>query len=86
MEGVRSQKNRWLVPSAHYERMYGVDPEPHVYELMPQCADHLHWPGGAWKDSRELAGKLSLPIDRENPCSQPFGSASSCSSRGRRMG
>jgi hypothetical protein len=31
-----------LVPGGHYERMYGVDPEPHVYELMPQCADHSH--------------------------------------------
>lgn len=66
-----------LIPGAHYERMYGVDPEPHVYELMPQCADHLHWPGGAWKDSRELAGKLSLTVDRENPFSRPFGSTSS---------
>lgn len=52
-----------LVPGAHYERMYGVDPEPHVYELMPQCADHLHWPGGAWKDSREVAGNLDPAVD-----------------------
>lgn len=52
-----------LIPGAHYERMYGVDPEPHVYELMPQCADHLHWPGGAWKDSREVAGRLDPAVD-----------------------
>lgn len=52
-----------LIPGAHYERMYGVDPEPHVYELMPQCADHLHWPGGAWKDSREVAGTLDPAVD-----------------------
>jgi putative membrane-bound dehydrogenase-like protein len=52
-----------LIPGGHYERMYGVDPEPHVYELMPQCADHLHWPGGAWKDSREVAGKLDPAVD-----------------------
>jgi putative membrane-bound dehydrogenase-like protein len=52
-----------LIPGAHYERMYGVDPEPHVYELLPQCADHLHWPGGAWKDSREVAGKLDPAVD-----------------------
>jgi putative membrane-bound dehydrogenase-like protein len=52
-----------LIPGAHYERMYGVDPEPHVYELMPQCADHLHWPGGAWKDAREVAGKLDPAVD-----------------------
>ena len=52
-----------LIPGAHYERMYGVDPEPHVYELMPQCADHLHWPGGAWNDAREVAGKLDPAVD-----------------------
>ena len=46
-----------LVPGAHYERMRGVDPEPHVYELMPQCADHLHWPGGEWQASRETDGR-----------------------------
>ncbi len=52
-----------LIPGAHYERMYGVDPEPHVYELLPQCADHFHWPGGTWKDSREVAGKLDPAVD-----------------------
>jgi hypothetical protein len=52
-----------LIPGAHYERMHGVDPEPHVYELMPQCADHLHWPGGACKDAREVAGKLDPAVD-----------------------
>ena len=51
-----------LIPGAHYERMYGVDPEPHAYELMPQSADHLHWPGGEWKDAREVAGKLDPAV------------------------
>ncbi|MEI6255769.1 MAG: PVC-type heme-binding CxxCH protein [Planctomycetota bacterium] len=52
-----------LIPGAHYERMRGVDPEPHVYELMPQCADHLHWAGGEWKDAREQSGKLAPALD-----------------------
>ena len=52
-----------LIPGAHYERMYGVDPEPHVYELMPQSADHLHWPGGQWKDSREIGGRVAPAVD-----------------------
>jgi putative membrane-bound dehydrogenase-like protein len=51
-----------LIPGAHYERMYGVDPEPHVYELMPQCADHLHWQSGDWKNSREVGGRID-PAD-----------------------
>jgi putative membrane-bound dehydrogenase-like protein len=46
-----------LVPGAHYERMYGSDPEPHVYELMPQAADHLHWAGREWTASREVDGR-----------------------------
>ena len=52
-----------VIPGAHYERMYGVDPEPHVYEFMPQCADHLHWPGGKWMESREVGGKLDPAVD-----------------------
>lgn len=51
-----------LIPGGHYERMYGVDPEPHVYELMPQCADHLHWQSGDWKNSREAEGRID-PAD-----------------------
>ena len=52
-----------LIPGAHYERMRGVDPEPHVYELMPQCADHLHWAGKAWQETREVAGKIDATVD-----------------------
>ena len=32
-----------VVPGAHYERMYGHDFNPHLYELIPQTADHYHW-------------------------------------------
>lgn len=32
-----------VVPGAHYRRMYGDDLNPHVYELIEQTADHVHW-------------------------------------------
>jgi putative membrane-bound dehydrogenase-like protein len=31
------------LPGAHFERMYGEDFNPHLYRLMPQTADHVHW-------------------------------------------
>ena len=42
-----------LIPGAHYERMYGEDFNPHVYQLLGQCADHYHFDTGAgWTKSR----------------------------------
>ncbi len=41
-----------VVPGAHFKRMYGQDLNPHVYGLMPTCADHIHWAGGDWTKSR----------------------------------
>ncbi len=32
-----------VLPGAHYERMYGEDFNPHLYELIGQTADHYHW-------------------------------------------
>ena len=46
-----------VVPGAHYQRMYGQDINPHVYKLMETCADHLHWGGGEWTESRGGQGK-----------------------------
>jgi putative membrane-bound dehydrogenase-like protein len=46
-----------VVPGAHFQRMYGEDLVPHLYDLMESCADHLHWAGGRWQDSREGRGK-----------------------------
>jgi putative membrane-bound dehydrogenase-like protein len=41
------------VPGTHVERMYGTDLEPHVYDLVPQVADHVHWDTGEkWNDIR----------------------------------
>jgi putative membrane-bound dehydrogenase-like protein len=47
-----------VVPGAHYQRMFGEDFNPHLYELMDQCADHQHWDAGKpWTDSRDAKGK-----------------------------
>ena len=34
------------VPGAHFKRMYGEDFRPHLYELLGQTADHVHWASG----------------------------------------
>jgi putative membrane-bound dehydrogenase-like protein len=41
-----------VVPGAHFKRMYGEDFNPHLYGLLSGCADHLHWAGGPWQESR----------------------------------
>ncbi len=41
-----------VIPGAHYERMFGQDLNPYAYELLPSCADHIHWGGGHWTTSR----------------------------------
>jgi len=46
-----------VVPGAHFQRMYGEDLAPHRYGLLESCADHLHWAGGSWQDSRDGKGK-----------------------------
>ena len=43
-----------VIPGAHYERMFGQDFNPHLYELMSQTADHYHWDhSGKWSESRD---------------------------------
>jgi putative heme-binding domain-containing protein len=39
--------------------MFGADPNPHVYGLMQSCADHIHWAGGHWTESRGAVGEHS---------------------------
>src|SRR4029077_19160926 len=35
-------------------RMYGIDFNPHLYQLIEQTADHFHWDTGeAWNDIRK---------------------------------
>ena len=41
-----------LVPGAHYQRMFGEDFNPNVYQLMEQTADHLHWNAEHWSKAR----------------------------------
>lgn len=41
-----------LVPGAHYKRMFGEDYNPHIYQLMSACSDHLHWAGKEWTKAR----------------------------------
>jgi putative membrane-bound dehydrogenase-like protein len=42
-----------VIPGAHYDRMFGEDKSaPAIYQLMPSPADHIHWAGGKWTDSR----------------------------------
>jgi len=45
------------IPGAHFKRMFGEDPYPHIYELIDQHADHYHWDTGQnWQKSRNAAG------------------------------
>ncbi|MDR3635254.1 MAG: c-type cytochrome [Isosphaeraceae bacterium] len=46
-----------VVPGAHFQRMFGQDVNPHSYGLIASCADHIHWAGGDWTDSRGGKGK-----------------------------
>lgn len=47
-----------VMPGAHYERMYGQDFQPQLYELMRPTADHYHWDTKTkWTESRD--GKAS---------------------------
>lgn len=46
----------WHVTAgAHYRRMHGNDLNPHVYEVIEQHADHVHWASGErWNDWQKL--------------------------------
>jgi putative heme-binding domain-containing protein len=46
-----------VIPGAHFQRMFGEDVVPNRYELMETCADHIHWAGGRWQDSRDGKGQ-----------------------------
>jgi len=43
-----------MVPGSHVRRMYGVDMNPHTYQLIEQTAGHVHWDTGeSWGDVRK---------------------------------
>ncbi|MDG2220262.1 MAG: c-type cytochrome [Rubripirellula sp.] len=43
-----------VVPGSYYQRMYGDHFDPHVYQLLPQTADHFHWDVSeeSWHDTK----------------------------------
>lgn len=44
-----------VIPGAHYRRMFGEDLNPHVYHLIDQHADHVHWDTReVWSDVRRI--------------------------------
>jgi putative membrane-bound dehydrogenase-like protein len=44
-----------VTPGSHFQRMFGQDFNPHLYELMQSCADHIHWDTvQVWSDIRTL--------------------------------
>jgi len=45
-----------VIPGAHFVRMYGEDLVPNTYGLIESCADHTHWAGGHWTNSRGAVG------------------------------
>jgi putative membrane-bound dehydrogenase-like protein len=49
------------IPGAYYDRMFGAHLNPHVYELIPQTADHYHWDHDAetWDTIRKGSGSVS---------------------------
>jgi putative heme-binding domain-containing protein len=45
------------IPGAHFKRMHGEDPYPHIYDLIDQHADHYHWDTGKkWSETRDSKG------------------------------
>jgi putative membrane-bound dehydrogenase-like protein len=44
-----------VIPGAYYRKMYGEHPDPYLYELIEQTADHFHWDTKErWDDIRKL--------------------------------
>jgi putative membrane-bound dehydrogenase-like protein len=53
-------KHLWHVMlGAHYERLFGQDPNPYSFGLMESPADHIHWAGGHYTTSIGGKGKHS---------------------------
>ncbi len=46
------------IPGMHFERGHTIDPNPRVYSLIDQHADHWHWDHAKdWTDSRKVTGE-----------------------------
>ena len=43
-----------MIPGAHFARPHSIDPNPHVYDLIDQHADHYHFDTSrSWTESRD---------------------------------
>ncbi|HYE33774.1 MAG TPA: PVC-type heme-binding CxxCH protein [Methylomirabilota bacterium] len=52
-----------VVPGAHTKRMYGEHDNPHLYELIDQTADHVHWDTRErWDDIRKGVTASTLEL------------------------
>ena len=50
-----------VLPGGHYPRVnWGNDSGPYTFEMIPTIADHLHWGGGDWTESRGGQGIHSV--------------------------
>ena len=50
-----------VLPGGHYPRVnWGNDSGPYTFEMIPTIADHLHWGGGDWTESRGGEGIHSV--------------------------
>jgi putative membrane-bound dehydrogenase-like protein len=49
-----------VIPGGCYPRIWGEDFNKHSYVKIETIADHLHWGGGDWKDSRGGEGAHGL--------------------------
>lgn len=50
-----------MIPGAHYVRPHTIDPNPYVYRLIDQHADHWHWDTRKdWSDSRKSSGEHDI--------------------------
>ncbi len=49
-----------ILPGMYCQRREREPVDPHVYQTVQSIADHLHWGGGAWHDSRGGSGIHSV--------------------------
>jgi len=51
-----------VIPGAYYPRMFGQGFDPHVYDRIQSCPDHLHF-AGDWRDNRANHYGVDGPTD-----------------------
>ena len=58
------------IHGAHFKRMHGEDPYPHVYELIDQHADHYHWDTG--QEMERTCAKRQQATRRSSAAATPM--------------